>query len=76
MHGGGVDHNLWLSGAQTRHNRVQTGKLNVLVIECTNFIALDRKRANYILAKLATGTDHRDLHARPAFRTVVAVVID
>ncbi|MGC2257032.1 MAG: hypothetical protein WA594_01930, partial [Candidatus Sulfotelmatobacter sp.] len=61
----------------TRHNRVETRKLDVLVIQRLNIVAPIGKSTNHIVAKLAVGTDYRDLHARPAFRiTIVAVVID
>jgi hypothetical protein len=63
MHCGSVDHNLRPRRAQTSHYRFQTGKFNVLVRKRTNFVALIRKSADYIMAELTIGPDHRDLQA-------------
>src|ERR1700732_82302 len=45
--------------------------------ERTDFIALIRQDASHVMAKLAVGPDHRDLHATPGDRlTEMEIVID
>jgi hypothetical protein len=66
MHRGSVDHRLGLRRAQTCGYRFQARELNVLVRKSVDVIALIRKSADNITAKLTVGSDHSDLHATSA----------